>query len=391
MSLLFRSVHRFIRHIKTYAPSNRDAIEQLFRSWSSNVPVERALTLPSGFYTSRDIFELERRAIFGQNWLLAGRASQLTNAGDYVTDRVLSEPFLINVDATSNIRAHYNVCCHHGMRLVTNDQGHLDTNEFVCPYHGWSYDLNGRLKKALRLKGIEQFKASKVHLKPIAVRTVGPMVFINFNFNNRELVADGTAYIEQIHDKYLKSTNYEQLEFVTRRSYSIKCNWKVFIDNYLDGGYHVPYAHKQLSSILDMNGYKTVVENRKASVQYCTGHQRTEGTVVFAFLYPNLLINRYGSLMDINVVVPVDERNCIVHMDYYFCPKTSTKLDEEKSRVDSHRVQEEDIYLCEQVQLGLESQAYDSGRYVPTVEHGMHSFHTMLYDEVRDYYNQNIS
>ncbi|CAF4452399.1 unnamed protein product, partial [Rotaria magnacalcarata] len=89
-------------------------------------------------------------------------------------------------------------------------------------------------------------------------------------------------------------TKYEQLEYVSRKSYHIKCNWKVFVDNYLDGGYHVPIAHKQLGSILNLNEYKTVIDHPKTSVQYCTGSQRTEGNVIFAFIYPNLMINRYG-------------------------------------------------------------------------------------------------
>jgi choline monooxygenase len=376
--------------LKTYTPSNKIQIERLLESWSSKIPVERALTLPSGFYTSRDIFELERYAIFGQNWLLSGRKSQLKNAGDFLTDRFLSEPYIINIDTTSTLRAHYNVCCHHGMRLLEDHQGHIETNEIVCPYHGWVYDLNGRLRKALRLKSIEQFKASKVRLQPISVQKIGPFIYLNFNFLNDNNIKNDISHIEHIDKNYLSPTNYEKLEFVIRKTYHLKCNWKIFIDNYLDGGYHVPYAHKQLSSILNMNEYKTVIDHPKTSVQYCTGTQRTKGDVVFAYIYPNLMINRYGSLMDTNLVVPIDERNCIVHMDYYYDPESTTNIAEENSRKDSHSVQKEDVYLCENVQLGLESQAYDSGRYVPTVEHAMYDFHRNLFDQLENYYNNYI-
>jgi len=376
--------------LKTYTPSNKIQIEHLLQSWSPKIPVERALTLPSGFYTSRDIFELERYAIFGQNWLLAGRKCQLKTPGDFLTDRFLSEPYIINIDTSSILRAHYNVCCHHGMCLLKDDQGHIETNEIICPYHGWVYDLNGRLKKALRLKTIEQFKASKVHLKPISIQTIGPLLYLNFNFLNNNNIENDLSHIKYIDQKYLSPLNYDQLEFVIRKSYHIKCNWKIFIDNYLDGGYHVPYAHKQLSSILNINEYKTVLDYPKTSVQYCTGTQRTKGEVIFAYIYPNLMINRYGSLMDTNFVVPIDERNCIVHMDYYYDPQSTTNQMEEDSRNDSHRVQKEDIYLCENVQLGLESQAYDSGRYVPTVEHAMYDFHKTLFDQLENYYNNHM-
>jgi choline monooxygenase len=373
--------------MKTFSPSNKIQIENLLQSWSSKVPVERALTLPSGFYTSRDIFELERHAIFGQNWLLAGRKSQLKTPGDFLTDDFLSEPYIVNLDKSSTLCAHYNVCCHHGMRLLKDNQGHIDTNEIVCPYHGWVYDLNGRLRKAIRLKTIEQFKASKVHLKPISIQTIGPFIYLNFNFLNNDNIDNDISHITHLDKKYLSPTNYEQFEFIERKTYHIKSNWKIFVDNYLDGGYHVPYAHKQLNSILNMNGYKTVIDHPKMSVQYCTGAERTEGSVLYAYLYPNLMFNRYGSLMDTNLVVPIDERNCIVHIDYYYCPQSTTKVTELDLRKDSHRVQEEDVYLCENVQLGLESQAYDSGRYVPTVEHAMHDFHKTLHDQLENYYN----
>ncbi|CAF3862157.1 unnamed protein product [Rotaria sp. Silwood2] len=378
------------RHLKIYSPSNKTQLEHLLQSWSSKIPVERALTLPSGFYTSRDVFELERYAIFGQNWLLAGRKSQLKKPGDFLTDRFLSEPYIINIDKSSTLFAHYNVCCHHGMSLLNDSQGHIATNEITCPYHGWIYDFNGRLKKAFRLKTIEQFKASTVRLKPILIQTIGPFIYLNFNFLNNDNIKSDLSHIEHIDKKYLKATNYEQLEYVTRKSYHIKCNWKIFVDNYLDGGYHVPYAHKQLCSILNMNEYKTVVDYPKTSVQYCTGMERTEGDVVFIYIYPNLMINRYGPYMDTNLVVPIDERNCIVHMDYYYCPQSTTKTAENDSQKDSNVVQQEDISLCENVQLGLESQAYDSGRYVPTVEHAMHDFHKTLFNQLENYYNNHV-
>ncbi|UJR25545.1 hypothetical protein I4U23_006891 [Adineta vaga] len=276
------------------------------------------------------------------------------------------------------------------MCLLQDHQGHLQSNEIVCPYHGWIYDLNGRLKKALRLKSIEQFKASKIRLKPIAIHTIGPFIYLNLNFLNHSTIENDLSTIEHIHKKYLQSTNYEQMQFVTRESYPVKCNWKIFVDNYLDGGYHVPYAHKQLDSILNMNEYKIVIEDGKSSVQYCTGSQRTQGSVIFAYIYPNLMINRYGSFMDTNIVVPIDECNCLVHIDYYYCPQTTTKSVEENERNDSRRVQKEDIYLCENVQLGLQSQAYDTGRYVPTVEHAMHSFHQTLFNELESYYDNHM-
>ncbi|CAF1565130.1 unnamed protein product, partial [Didymodactylos carnosus] len=386
-----RHFHLTSRVLKSPTLSNESSLSKILSSWSPAVPVEQALTLPSIFYTNNDIFELEKQTVFGQNWLAVGHVSQLKKPGDFISGQFLSEPYIVNVDETGKIRSHYNVCCHHGMCLTTKLNGNV--NEFQCPYHGWIYDLNGRLKKALRLKNIQNFKASKTTLKPIDVRIIGPFVYLNLNFSNREQEID-LSHIESVHENYLKLTNYDELEFLHTRTYSLKCNWKVFIDNFLDGGYHVNVAHKWLAAYLNMKDYRTIVNNKySAQTCYGTNEKRLEGNVCYVFLYPNFAINRYGSFMDTNSVIPIDKRNCLVKIDHYLdksVDRITHKNFIDKSLKDSYIVQDEDVFLCENVQIGLESNAYDSGRYVPTVEHAMHDFHKILYKEINDFYQHLI-
>ncbi|KAK4396720.1 Choline monooxygenase, chloroplastic [Sesamum angolense] len=165
------------------------------------------------------------------------------------------------------------------------------------------------------------------------------------------------------------------------------CPYHVFCDNYLDGGYHVPYAHRGLASGLQLDSYSTkMYEN--VSIQSCGGStkaceqefDRLGSKALYAFVYPNFMINRYGPWMDTNLVLPLGPRKCQVIFDYFL--DASLKDDSafiEKSLEHSEKVQDEDIILCKAVQQGLESPAYEVGRYSPTVEMAMHHFHCLLH------------
>ncbi|KAK1275701.1 hypothetical protein QJS04_geneDACA004079 [Acorus gramineus] len=168
-------------------------------------------------------------------------------------------------------------------------------------------------------------------------------------------------------------------------------NMNVFCDNYLDGGYHVPYAHPGLASGLRFNSYSTECFE-KVSIQSCEStpvekggdFDRLGSKALYAFIYPNFMINRYGPWMDTNLVLPLGASKCQVIFDY-FLDSATLKDDQifiEKSLEESERVQVEDIALCEGVQKGLESPAYCSGRYAPTVEKAMHHFHCLLHEDL---------
>jgi len=161
---------------------------------------------------------------------------------------------------------------------------------------------------------------------------------------------------------------------------------QVFCDNYLDGGYHVPYAHGALASGLQLQSYETLTYER-VSVQRCESapaepddFDRLGTKALYAFVYPNFMINRYGPWMDTNLAVPLDSTSCKVVFDYFL---DKSLLDDEsfikKSLKDSEQVQIEDIALCEGVQRGLESPAYSVGRYAPSVEMAMHHFHCLIH------------
>ena len=177
------------------------------------------------------------------------------------------------------------------------------------------------------------------------------------------------------------ATGCEKLKFHSRRSYEIRCNWKVYVDNYLDGGYHIGMLHKQLTGQLNLGDYRIEVDNG-LSIQSGKGKQsdRIGDVALYIWLYPNFMINRYGPAMDTNWVIPLAADRCLTVFDFYFAEPEGDHAETfiQESLKMSEQIQDEDIRISESVQRGLEFGAYDVGRYAPRMEHAMHAFHRQL-------------
>ncbi|KAL6977879.1 choline monooxygenase [Sarracenia purpurea var. burkii] len=399
-----------------------DEARRLVRQFDPKIPLQEARTPPSSWYTHHSFLSLEFDRVFFRGWQAVGCTEQIKESGDFFTGRLGNVEYVVTRDGNGNVHAFHNVCRHHASILAFGD-GRKSC--FVCPYHGWTYGLDGALLKATRLTGIRNFNVNEFGLIPLKVAIWGPFVLLNLEQILPQQAADGNT----IENEWLGSSSEilstngvdSSLSYVCRREYTIECNWKVFCDNYLDGGYHVPYAHKGLASGLKLDSYSTTVCSlkyipssvvfdiiilrftssfslplirkifEKVSIQQCDGgSSETEDEVarlgseaLYAFIYPNFMINRYGPWMDTNLVLPLGSRKCQVIFDYFL--DASLKDDKafiERSLEDSERVQMEDIMLCEAVQRGLESPAYCTGRYAPSVEKAMHHFHCLLYENL---------
>ena len=179
---------------------------------------------------------------------------------------------------------------------------------------------------------------------------------------------------------------------VKRLHSHIECNWKVFVDNYLDGGYHIEHMHPSLAAQIDMSSYRTTAGARNvvqttstAQVQdetlgYDISDRMGDGAI-YAWLYPNLMINRYGPGMDTHAVIPNGVDRCEVIFDFFFPPDTdpdfiATSIEQSKL------TQQEDVDICRAVQQGLQSMAYDRGRYSPRWEIGELMFHRLLHEDL---------
>ncbi|CAM8883954.1 unnamed protein product [Rhodiola kirilowii] len=353
---------------------NEEAVAADLRSlvddFDPNIPIQSATTPPSSWYTNPSFLSLEISRVFYRSWQAVGYSEQLKNPGDFFTGSLGNVEYVVCRDLDGNINAFHNVCRHHAS-LIMSQSG--QTSCFVCPYHGWAYGLDGSLVKATRITGIKDFNVKDFSLIPLKVAAWGPFILLNM----REATSAQQSTDESTVEKRMAC-------------YTMDCNWKVFVDNYLDGGYHVPYAHKGLASGLDLGSYSTTMYE-KLSIQKCEGGPTVDNVefdrlglkALYAFIYPNFMINRYGPWMDTNLVLPLGHKKCRVVFDYFLeASLADDKSFIERSLNESETVQMEDITLSEGVQRGLESPAFCRGRYAPTVEKAMHHFHCLLHHDL---------
>ena len=330
-----------------------------------SLPMAASPTPPSSWYLRDDVLGAEKERILLRTWQPVCRVEQLDQPGAFVSGSFMDQPWVVTRDG-SELRAFYNVCRHHAA-LVAEGSG--CAAQLTCPYHGWVYDLDGRLRKAPRLGAVKEFKREDYGLKPIALEVWGPWVWLRF-------CDSGSALAEQI-APLASRVSLEGLRFVTSRSYELECNWKVYVDNYLDGGYHVEVAHQALAAQLDLDAYQTTVDGSMVLQECGAASERLGDRAVYGWLYPNWMFNRYGPTLDTNWVVPLGPNRCLTVFEYFFDESCDSSFIE-SSLAASHVVQLEDVGICESVQRGLRSQGYDVGRYAPSLEIGEYSFHHWL-------------
>ena len=355
-------------------------LEEIQR-FRSDDPIEKAATPPASWYTSQSFLELEEDSVFSKQWLFVGRRDQLRKPGDYFSGTFLRRPYVVVLDDEGAPRAFYNVCSHHGTCVAS---GEGTTEQFVCPYHGWTYDRQGTLTKAPLAGALQSLKERDLDLKPITVNQWGPLIALHFGIPATPLAAELVPLLDAFAD-----APFEKLQFVRRVTYRVDCNWKVFVDNYLDGGYHVAHVHPGLTGQLDIASYDSTIGQRW-SLQSCRAAsspgddskgdfpQRVGQHADYAWVYPNFMINRYGPWMDTNTVIPLSADRCLIVFDYYHEGPPETEF-LEQSLTASDQVQQEDIEICHRVQVGLNSGVYEQGVYAPGFEAPMLHFHRLLH------------
>eukprot|EP01083_Nonionella_stella_P151880 486021_1 len=392
-------------------------------AWRSHEPIEKASTPPQEWYTNQDIHHRDHE-LLKQYPQYIGHMQQLTkHKGSYFAGNLLNEPFITirqnETNETDKIGSFWNVCRHHASQLTQCTSGHIDCAKgLACPYHGWTYSIEGQLTKATQLKGIQDFKNKDYGLLSIPHHVLfNNLIFLNLSYsiNHFERVIQSvTTY----NDK--NQFNNKHLIHVYSRKYLMQCNWKVFVENYLDGGYHVPFLHIGLNNNLNPDTYTTVIDDLVSfqSVKASSNVEESEQSGIdfaerigdlglYTYMYPNFMMNRYGRWMDINYVYPKNVNESWVHFDYFLEAEDVSgemsaiggedgdlvngvfynleKFDGNEVRfikesiAASHQVQVEDTMICEAVQRGLNSNGYKSfgGRYAPQLETALYQFHQL--------------
>ena len=201
-----------------------------------------------------------------------------------------------------------------------------------CRYHGWTYDLRGQLRGTPEFDGVADFRREDNGLVPLAVDAWGPFVWARIAQGDQSL-SEFLAPLARAHGAH---SGLEQLQFVERREYDLACNWKVYVDNYLDGGYHVNTIHPGLAGVLDYSQYRTeIAGNTSVQISPLKPPERSAirqsaksargGIAYYWWVFPNFMINVYGGVMDTNLVLPLGPDRCRVIFDFYFRETEGTR------------------------------------------------------------------
>lgn len=355
--------------MKSYAWTSDDKVDLKLR------PLEHSETIPAHWYTSSDLLKDEVARMFESSWQYVGHVSQLAKAGDHVVIDVLGKPLVLVRQADSSIRCFANVCRHRGGPLAT-ESGSART--LRCRYHAWTYSLEGTLIGAPKFEGVQDFEKSNCRLPEYRLDEYEGFLFVNF---------DGTAPSLASHlggiRETVAPTNLQDMRFANRVTYQVKCNWKVYIDNYMEG-YHILPVHPSLAKVLDVSGYTTTIEGNKV-LQYgplsgADSPYGTEGAAYYYQIFPNLMFNILPGRVQINSILPIDAHTCLTIFDFFYSERDPSRL-AKKMQEDlefSDLVQQEDIGICEQVQKGLSSGSYVRGRICPSEEKGIWAFQNQL-------------
>ncbi|MBW4437365.1 MAG: Rieske 2Fe-2S domain-containing protein [Pleurocapsa minor GSE-CHR-MK-17-07R] len=349
-----------------------------------------AETMPSRWYTDAAFLELEKEKVFWKTWQPVGRADMVARPGDYFTCDVVGEPLVITRGTDGKLKAFFNVCAHRAGPVAS---GKGNRKSLQCKYHGWTYTLDGKLMNAPEFDGVENWDKSAVCLQPVRVVEWGPFIFVNLDDSAPDFMEVYGSIDEEIRRKGFDIGRMRAME---RRDYYIDCNWKVYVDNYLEG-YHVPIAHPGLYRELDYEQYR-VDTFRYYSSQYAPirpskdgdiqGRDRryvrteAEAEALYYWIFPNTMLNVYPDNMSINIILPVGHDKTLTIFEWYFEePGTGDGWESMQQTIAfSDEIQQEDIEICETVQKGLQSRAYDRGRFSVKRENGVHHFQSLIHE-----------
>jgi choline monooxygenase len=349
--------------------------------------IARAWTLPSHLYTEPAAFAAEKEGIFAQSWQVVGHRDQVADAGDFFTTELVGEPLLIVRGSDGELRGFYNVCRH---RAGPPAEGCGSRKLFRCGYHGWTYGLDGSLLSATEIEGVEGFRAEEFALVPVRVEEWFSFIFVNLDREARPLL-ESLGVLPKQAEKF----HFAGMKLFERRTYEMKCNWKTYVDNYLEG-YHLPSVHPGLNRELDYNAY--VVEPHAEYVRQFSPirgaqpgdttprrYQETSEdlTTDYFWIFPNWMLNCYPDNVSLNIVLPLDPERSVAIFEWYLPEKDHGSPAAKASVEFSEQIQVEDVAICERVQKNLGSRSYSRGRFSVKQEKGVHAFHRMYADAMK--------
>jgi choline monooxygenase len=341
--------------------------------WRAPQPLASALALPATCYVDAAMHERDRAAVFARGWQLVAHATQVAAAGDHAVAQVAGVPLVIVRGDDGVLRALHNVCRHRAGPLATCDG--RGARALTCQYHGWTYALDGQLRGAPEMGRAEGFDPAAIHLPPARVAEWQGLVFAALD----ESAPPFDAVVDGI-DARLAAAGHRLADyrFHRRVSYDIDCDWKAYVDNYLEG-YHVPRVHPGLNALLDYRSYTTTTarwHSLQASPLDSAPTLYGSGEALYYWLWPNTMLNCLPGRLQTNRVLPLSTGRCRVEFDFFYGEASAAQAEADATFSDD--VQKEDIGICEAVQRNLASGSYVAGRLNPLRESGVWHFQELL-------------
>lgn len=335
--------------------------------------LRRASALAARHYLGEEALAADRRAVFGRTWQLVAHQGQLAEAGDHVVEDVAGTPVLLLRGRDGVLRAFANVCAHRAGPLAHCSGKGLHT--LRCKYHGWLYNQEGQLLGAPEMQDALDFRTEDVRLHALRVQEWQGLVFV--------AVSDAAPPFDAVYGgiaERIAPIDLSAMRFARRDVFDVACNWKVYVDNYLEG-YHLPMVHPGLSNVLDYRAYDTELFEWH-SLQHSPLRNNAglygDGDAFYYFVYPNVMLNVMPGRLQTNRILPLGPERCRVEFDYYYAQDAQALARIERDREFSDEIQQEDIVICEAVQKGLASGRYEAGRLCPKRESGVWHFHEHL-------------
>ncbi len=355
----------------------------------------RSYTLPSRYYVSPDIYAREHEAIFFRSWQYVGHVEDLPEPGSYQTCSILDQNLIVIRGKDGALRAFYNVCSHRAHELL---RGAGRARVITCPYHAWSYHIDGRLRTARGSDKVEGFNAGEFCLKSIRLETFGPLIFVNLDPDAESLAAQAGDMLAEIRSY---APEFDKLTRAGRMTWEIEANWKVCVDNFLEC-YHCEPAHPAFAQLVEMDSYRSTTHGIYSSHLSRSGRPDNKAfrfdasddsqVACFWWLWPTSTINVSPgeSNMALFYLKPLGPERTLEVVDYYFADKAMTE--QRRARIDyaNNVLQVEDNNLCEGVQRGLRQRGYVQGRCIvdrdrtQISEHAVHHFHSLVADALGD-------
>jgi choline monooxygenase len=318
-------------------------------------------TLPARLYSDPALYERERHEIFAKTWQLFCHEGQLARPGDYVAATFAGYPIVAVRAEENTIRAFHNVCRHRAGPLVDDGEGHC-AGQFVCRYHAWRYAFDGRLASARDFGPAEGFDPRNYGLFALKVETWRGFVFVNMDANAGPLM-DAIAPLEA----RMKHLAPERFRNARASSHDMRCNWKTYVENYLEG-YHIPVLHPSLAATM-AGDYGAEVE---PPAQFYRATPKNDAPIagLWAWTWPCLGVNVYADGILMERIWPFDLTR--TRLDYLFVfTEDADEADIERQIAQSIVTTNEDLAICEAVQRNLDAGVYRTGRLSPKHEQGV--------------------